>query len=66
MHAWNTEGQPGPDDEVVQPKSRPNDLSEDELKGIQQRFEQDIAKDGPGQERALNRSNAEGRSDAEG
>lgn len=36
------EEQPGPDDEIVEPK----DFNEDELEAIQQRVEQDIAENG--------------------
>jgi hypothetical protein len=41
------EEQPGPDAEIVEPESRPEDLSDDEPEIIQKRVEQDIAKDGP-------------------
>jgi len=38
--------QPGPDDEIVEPESLPEDLSDDELEAVQQRVELDGAKDG--------------------
>lgn len=43
----NIEEQPGPDDEIVEPESLPEDLSDDEIKAVQQRIEQNVTKDGP-------------------
>jgi hypothetical protein len=41
----NPSDEPGPDDEIVEPECQ-SDLSEDELEAIQQRVEEDIAKNG--------------------
>jgi hypothetical protein len=41
----NPHDEPGPDDEIVEPKSQ-SDLSEEELEAIQQCIEQDTAKNG--------------------